>query len=268
MNAPSTVSNPALPISSLLFSEEDPSFSEPKNLLKYISSRIDDCFLEAQTREDVLSGTRLRIKELMIELKCEAERAKILYETQQKFAEIQANKEVFFPPFETTYAKKIDWKFNHPAIDANTTIIPIDIHLAFEWKQTVEIALERLTRQYAERFNTIILINAHRVPLGLITKEELKKHPSNTQLSDIAVHYAGPFGTLETPSEQIQTLMQNLHVNLFPIVDSQTRVLIGHITHETITLKETRAYLPRLQAEVGEQNLKNEITSSHPLSMA
>ena len=57
--------------------------------------------------------------------------------------------------------------------------------------------------------------------------------------------------------------MQEHDVNIFPITDTKTEALIGYITHETITLQETRVYLPKLQAEIREQSLKEEIQANN-----
>lgn len=137
----------------------------------------------------------------------------------------------------------------------------MDIHLAFEPKHTVREALERLDKQYKNRFNAITLIDSSRVPLGLINIEELKRHSENTQLQDVSIQYSGPFWTLNTPSKEIEESMHEQNVNIFPITDTQTSVLIGYITHETVTLQEIRVYLGTYQAKISGQILKEEIVA-------
>ena len=252
-----------------------------------------------KTKFEVLGDTRRDVQLLLAELKYKAWRTEILLGTKQEQAIflskietcllepwILYQKDFLKSKFETiisdelangiTRARNLNsvlgigwiqkiWEdviFNYPAIDRNSTLIPMDIHLAFEQRHTVREALERLDKQYRNRFNAIILIDFNRIPLGIIEAKELKKHPEGTLLKEVLICYNGPFWTLNTPSKEIQEIMHEQGVNIFPIIDSKTEVSIGYTTHETITLQETRVYLPSLQAEIRKQNLKDEINVS------
>ncbi len=65
-----------------------------------------------------------------------------------------------------------DIGFNFPLVD-DTTLVPLDLHLAFDPTNTVAEALSRLTSQYRGRFDSIILRDTDGTPQGLIRLSSL-----------------------------------------------------------------------------------------------
>jgi hypothetical protein len=155
--------------------------------------------------------------------------------------------------------KPKDIEFNFPMVDVNTTLVPIDLHLTFDPNHTIEDALHRLFGQYRGRFNAIILLNSDKSPRGLITLSTLQSFDPSTQLADVPLDTVDEFGTVDTPKDMLEQRMHEIGVNIYPIVDRETRGVIGILTHENITLTDTRYYTATLQAQVGESLLKQEI---------
>lgn len=153
-----------------------------------------------------------------------------------------------------------DTQFNFPSMDTNTTLVPMDLHLAFDLNSSVIEAKNRLERQYRGRFNAITLVNANKIPMGLIKTSELANFSDETLLRDIPLSIVGVSGTLNTPSEQIGASMSQHGINIFPLVDTQTEVLIGFVTHEIVAISETRMYLSDHLTKTREQHLRDEIS--------
>ena len=154
-----------------------------------------------------------------------------------------------------------DIEFNFPMVDANTTLVPMDLHLIFDPTHSVADVLSRLFQQYRGRFNAIILLNSNKSPRGVITLKTLQSFAPETTLTNIPVDIKGDFGTVYTPKATLEERMNELGVNIYPIVDSEMNTVIGIMTHENITITDTRYYTATLQAQIGELQLKNEITA-------
>lgn len=72
--------------------------------------------------------------------------------------------------------KPSDVAFNFPMVDVNTTLVPIELHLAFFPGDTVQLAYGRLRGQYASRgFNAIILLDTDKKFKGIITIHSLQR---------------------------------------------------------------------------------------------
>lgn len=143
-----------------------------------------------------------------------------------------------------------DVEFNFPMVDVNTTLVPIDLHLTFDPTNTVGQALSRLSQQYRGRFNAVILLNPDKTPRGLITIETLRESDPESFLGEAPLKLAQDFGTVDTPKATIEERMLASGVNIFPIVDRDTGVLIGILTHESVVFKESRFYTATLQAQI------------------
>ena len=72
--------------------------------------------------------------------------------------------------------KPSDVEFNFPMVDVNTTLVPMELHLAFFPGDTVQLAYGRLRGQYASRgFNAIILLDTDKKFKGIITIDTLQR---------------------------------------------------------------------------------------------
>lgn len=165
--------------------------------------------------------------------------------------------------------KPSDVAFNFPMVDVNTTLVPMELHLAFYPDDTVQMALNRLQGQYANRgFNAVILLETDKTFRGIITiaslRSSLETNPE-MRLGDIPLDITNHYGTLQTPKADIESTMLELGVNIFPIVDAENRALIGILTHENISMTDVRYYTQTLKTQIGESLLKKEIeTTQHP----
>lgn len=157
-----------------------------------------------------------------------------------------------------------DVRFNYPLIDTNTVSVPLDLHLAFGPKDTVDGAISRLLRQYRGRYNAIIVTNETGKPIGLLSLEELKKYDGETRLEDVGgMVVPEKFATLGTKREEAEQEMHKLGVNVFPVVDSKGELLIGILTKESVVKIETRLYTTQLQTSIAVHGLHEE-TSHAP----
>jgi hypothetical protein len=95
--------------------------------------------------------------------------------------------------------------------------------------------------------------------MGLIHLSELQKHGPDEKLADLPLHHVGPFPTIDTPREDVEKLMMELGVNLIPVIDSKTNLLNGVLTHEAVTLSETRYYTTRLNTEIKIDHLHHQV---------
>jgi len=158
-----------------------------------------------------------------------------------------------------------DIDFNYPALDNYTTIVPMELHLAFFPNETVQFALNRIRGQYANRgFNAIILMDSNKIYRGMITlnslHEALNRDP-NTLLGKIPLQITES-ATLNTPKHEIEQKMMEYGVNIWAIKDTKNETLIGIITHEKIAMTDVRFYTAQLNAQVHESILKQEIEES------
>jgi hypothetical protein len=72
--------------------------------------------------------------------------------------------------------KPSDVAFNFPMVDVNTTLVPMELHLAFFPGDSVKLAYGRLRGQYASRgFNAIILLDTDKKFKGIITLDTLQR---------------------------------------------------------------------------------------------
>lgn len=159
--------------------------------------------------------------------------------------------------------KPSDVEFNYPMVDVNTTLVPMELHLAFYPDDTVQTALNRLQGQYASRgFNGVILLKTDKTYQGMITiaslRSSLESNPE-LKLGEIPLDIADRYGTLQTPKADIESTMLELGVNIFPIVETENLALIGILTHENISMTDVRYYTQTLKTQIGESLLKKEI---------
>ena len=155
-----------------------------------------------------------------------------------------------------------DVDFNFPMVDVNTTLVPIDLHLLFEATDSVDVALRRLSEQYRGRFNAIVLINPDKSPRGIITLQTLQEFNPATTLENVPVNRNREFPNVYTPKTSIEEQMHALGVNIYPIVDRDKNTVIGIITHENITITDTRYYTTTLKTQIAESALRRELESN------
>ena len=162
--------------------------------------------------------------------------------------------------------KPSDVDFNFPMVDVNTTLVPMELHLAFFPGDSVQLAYGRLRGQYASRgFNAIILLDTEKKFKGIITLDTLQRSLDENPkalLWEIPLDITDNYGTLNTPKSEIEQHMMELGVNIYPIVDKNL-LLIGILTHEKIAFTDVRFYAARLSTQVSESLLKQEIESKH-----
>ncbi|MDD2745751.1 MAG: hypothetical protein PHU93_04395 [Candidatus Gracilibacteria bacterium] len=159
-----------------------------------------------------------------------------------------------------------DIDFNFPALDNYTTIVPMELHLAFYPNDTVQFALDRVRGQYANRgFNAVILMDTNKIFRGMITTISLERALAENPkmlLGEIPLEITES-ATLNTPKQEIEEKMLEHHVNIWAIKDTKSDAVIGILTHENVTISEVRIYTAQLDAQVKESLLKNEINKSN-----
>lgn len=86
--------------------------------------------------------------------------------------------------------------------------------------------------------------------------------PPETKLSEVPLLTTGPFPKIDTPRKEVENFMTKLGVNLMAVIDSKTGALNGILTHEAVTLNETRYYTARLDTEIKIENFHHQIDGS------
>jgi hypothetical protein len=149
--------------------------------------------IEARIPEHVSAVARLEIQTLLLDMRRQSERAKIIHWTREEQQAFYGRlEELFRNPGEYTpnylaesvralvteklanemsltkrhnildvdmYRVPKDVAFNFPILD-KTTIVGLELHLAFSPENSVDEALTRLTRQYRAKYNAIILLDS------------------------------------------------------------------------------------------------------------
>lgn len=122
------------------------------------------------------------------------------------------------------------------------SVIPLDLRLTIGRTETTEDAKKKLAR-YHGKYNALILVDEEGHPIGIITHEILQKYTEikNTMIESVD-YIQNTFWYLNTSGEDIKKIMQQSWINILPIIDSKTGVLIGILTDTAIANKELRYY--------------------------
>lgn len=135
-----------------------------------------------------------------------------------------------------------------------TTVIPLDLRLTVSRTETIQDAEKKLQR-YNGKYNALILVDEKNNPIGVIRAQTIEQYKQSwhTTLDGISC-LADIFGYYGTPSEELKHIMEENHINIVPIIDSKTGVLIGILTSNALIKKEVQYYsttsITRLSLEV------------------
>jgi hypothetical protein len=109
----------------------------------------------------------------------------------------------------------------------------------------------------------VILLAKDKTFTGIIPIASLRRArdtDKNTTLGDLESEIIDRYGFLKTPNESIERSMNELGVNIFPIIsDEEKRLLLGIQTRENVTVSVTRYYTTQLATQVGGDILKSEV---------
>lgn len=142
-------------------------------------------------------------------------------------------------------------------VEQNTSIVPINLHLTIDQNDTVDDA-KRKFDLYSNKYNALIIIDSSKRPIGMITRDSIEQsaHDSSESLSNIPMipNIAGSYMTSRAEAERI---MQENGINVLPIVDSKTNVLIGVLTIDSLVRREAQYYSTVSLTELSLDYLKN-----------
>lgn len=147
--------------------------------------------------------------------------------------------------------------------NTETTIIPLDLHLTVNETETIEDAQKKLNR-YWWKYNALILINPSNRPLGIVRSDALTKHKEqgNDTLSSIP-YIPDVSGYYMTSSAQAKESMQQYDINILPIIDTNTGILIGILTGYSLERKGLQYYSTVSLTELSLEYLKSGTKPAH-----
>ncbi|MDD2916857.1 MAG: CBS domain-containing protein [Candidatus Gracilibacteria bacterium] len=135
-----------------------------------------------------------------------------------------------------------------------TTVIPLDLRLTVSKTETIQDAEKKLLK-YGGKYNALILLDDKNNPIGVIQAAIIEQHKQNGHmLLEGIPRLSGVFGYYGTSSDELKRIMQENNINIIPIVDSKTGILIGILTSNSVLKKEVHYYsttsITRLSIEV------------------
>lgn len=122
-----------------------------------------------------------------------------------------------------------------------TSIVPFDLSLTISENESIQDAKKKLNK-YHGKYNALILVDLENRPKGIIKASSLEHGEGKNMLTikDIPRISEEVVGNYKTSSEDIATQMLEYDINIFPIVDTKTEILIGIVTSKSILQKELR----------------------------
>lgn len=137
-----------------------------------------------------------------------------------------------------------------------TTIIPLDLRLTISKSETIQDAKKKLDR-YHGKYNALILVDEKNHPIGVIQAQTIQQYEDmgHTTLEWISV-LSGAFGHYTTTSNELKNSMQEYGINILPIIDSKTGILIGILTSNSLVKKEVQYYSATSLTELSLDYLK------------
>lgn len=135
-----------------------------------------------------------------------------------------------------------------------TTIIPLDLRLTVNNTDTIRKAMEKLER-YHGKYNALILVDEKNYPLGVIQSNLIRQYEDagHTTLEGVPI-LSDAFAHYGTTNDQLKESMQRYGINILPIIDSRTGILIGIVTSASLMRRELQYYstasLTRLKIKV------------------
>lgn len=135
-------------------------------------------------------------------------------------------------------------------VNIETTIVPLDLHLTVNETESVEGAENKLNR-YRGKYNALVLVDTDNRPMGVVRSDMLAKYreAGNTKLSGIQ-YIPQVFGYYKTSSQDAKNIMQEHSINILPIIDKDTNILIGILTNDTLVRKDMQYYSTKSLTEL------------------
>lgn len=142
-------------------------------------------------------------------------------------------------------------------VNIETTIVPLDLHLTVNETESVEGAENKLNR-YRGKYNALVLVDTDNRPMGVVRSDMLAKYreAGNTNLSGIQ-YIPQAFGYYTTSSEDAKSIMQEHGINVLPIIDIKTGILIGILTNDSLVRKDLQYYSTKSLTELSLDYLKS-----------
>jgi CBS domain-containing protein len=188
----------------------------------------------------ILAETRRKILEFALLLEKGEVTEEVLEETKSSLASIAA---------EIEKRKSRDNLFNLPLLDQNLRIVFEDLPLLFSEDDEVQKALDVLQRTFRQKYNLVVIVDANRKALGIVSSAVLINSDPEELLKNVPTIKNGFAITLETKPMDVAAMMDRLGVNALPVVDDKG-IVIGIFTMRDHTQGVTALYSKKLQAEM------------------
>lgn len=125
-----------------------------------------------------------------------------------------------------------------------THIIPLDLRLTISQRETVGDAKQKL-QKYRGKYNALILVDKNNHPIGIIQSDILKKYRKDENTTLEKVEYISDteiYWYYNISTHDAKEIMQKYKINILPIIDRNTRILIGILTSSSLLKKEAQYY--------------------------
>ena len=137
-----------------------------------------------------------------------------------------------------------------------TSVIPLDLRLTISKTETVQDAKKKLDR-YNGKYNALVFVDDENRPLGIVKRDILQKHENDGHATLEGINYIPDvFGHYTTSSDNIKEVMQHNGINILPIIDSKTGILIGILTDTAIARRDLQYYSTTSLTELSLDYLK------------
>lgn len=149
------------------------------------------------------------------------------------------------------YQKFLDTSF---LVSRETTTTPLDLRLTINENDTIDDAKKKL-RRYSGKYNALVLVDNEDRPVGIVRADILKKYETEGNKTLMGIpRIQDTVGYYTTTSEEAKEAMQKYGINILPVIDSNTRILIGILTNTILEKKDIQHYyttsLTKLNLEV------------------
>ncbi len=137
-----------------------------------------------------------------------------------------------------------------------TSVIPLDLRLTISKTETIQDAKKKLDR-YNGKYNALVFVDDENRPMGIVKHNILQKHEVNGHTTLEGIDFIPDvFGYYTTSGDNIKEVMQHNGINILPIIDSKTGILIGILTDTAIAKRELQYYSTTSLTELSLDYLK------------
>jgi hypothetical protein len=130
---------------------------------------------------------------------------------------------------------ELDYFLRTSFLGENVRLLPINLYLTITEQDNTDLALHRLDELYRGKYNALVMIDEANHVVGLLPRETLLEWKSHghEKLQGISVVQHAQIHYTTSLSSVLATFQEH-GVNILPVVDSTTGMILGIITDEHV----------------------------------